>query len=93
MERKTNGLCVSGFVISLVSLVLCGGLLSLLSLILSIVGVVKVNKNGDNGKGLGVAGIIISAVTIVLSVHYFLEYCTFYRSVRNDRIVQLHRQI
>ena len=71
MERKTNGLCVSGFVISLVSLVLCGGLLSLLSLILSIVGVVTVNKNGDNGKGLGVAGIIISAVTIVLSIIFW----------------------
>ena len=66
MERKTNGLCISGFVISLVSLILCAGLLSVLSLILSIVGVVKSKKNNES-NGLGIAGIIISAVSLVVA--------------------------
>ena len=66
--EKTNGLAVAGFVISIVSPILCCGSLSTISLILSIVGLVTVNKNGQKGKGLAIAGIIISAIIMVISV-------------------------
>ncbi len=66
--EKSNGFAIAGFIISIVSPVLCCGSLSTLSLILSIVGLVTVNKNGQKGKGLAVAGIVISAITLIFSM-------------------------
>ena len=66
--EKTNGLAIAGFVVSVVSPILCCGSLSTLGLILSIVGLVNVNKTGQKGKGLAIAGIIISAVIMVISM-------------------------
>lgn len=73
-QSKTDGLCVAGFVVSLVSLVLCGCSISLVSLILSIVGVSRIKKNGNSGKGLGVAGIVISAVSIAIFIFYVIFF-------------------
>lgn len=70
MEHKTNGLCTAGFVISLVSLILCFPI-SILGFILSIAGVVKANKNGEDGRGLGIAGIIISAFMMIFTIVVF----------------------
>ena len=70
--QKTNGLCVAGFVVSLVSLILCGGSISLISLILSIIGVSGASKRCENGKGLGIAGIIISAVSMFIAAMILL---------------------
>ena len=64
-KPKTNGLAIAGFVTSLVNLLLCCGSISIISLILSIVGLVQVNKNNEGGKGLAIAGIIISAIMLV----------------------------
>ena len=61
----TNGLCVAGFVVSLVS-ILCCGLTSIIGLILSIVGLILANKRGQGGKGMAIAGIIISALFTLL---------------------------
>lgn len=58
---KKNKIAIAGFV--------CAFLLPLLGLILSIVGVVKAKKEyGGKGKKLGIAGIIISAVGIPVSL-------------------------
>ena len=38
------------------------------SLIVSIIGLVQVNKSGEEGKGLSIAGIIISAIFILLLI-------------------------
>jgi len=62
---KTNGLSIAGFVLSLLSFVFFPSLI--FGLIFSITGLVQVNKNGDEGKELAIAGIIISA-TILLSI-------------------------
>ena len=51
-----SGLCVAGFVTALLGLFP-------IDLILSIVGIVSCNKHGKRGKGLGIAGIIISILT------------------------------
>ena len=61
----TNGLCIAGFIISLVSIVL-GGSLSLISLILCIIGVNSAGKKNQKGKGQAIAGIIISAVLLLV---------------------------
>lgn len=61
----TNGLCLAGFIISLVSIVL-GGSLSLISLILCIIGVNSAGKKNQKGKGQAIAGIIISALFVLI---------------------------
>ena len=66
--NPTNGLAVSGFITSLVSLILCCGSLSLISLILSILGAVDAKKKNGSGNGLAVAGIIISVVGMLLVI-------------------------
>ena len=59
-NRKYNGLAIAGFI--------CSFLVSLLGLILSIVGLNQIKKQGGKGKGLAIAGIIISAVGMVIQV-------------------------
>lgn len=69
---KTNSLAITGFIMSIASPALFCGLLSLPSLIISIIGLVKVNKTKENGKGLAIAGIIISTVTILAYILYII---------------------
>ena len=45
--------------------ILTCGLTSLISLIISIIGVAKIKKNGKKGKGMGIAGIIISSILLI----------------------------
>ena len=67
--KSANGFAIAGFVLSLVSL-LCCGTTSLLGLIFSIIGLVNANKNQGEGKGLAIAGIIISAILLILLIYY-----------------------
>ena len=64
----TNGLAVAGFVVSLVSTFLCCGVFNLVSLILSIVGLAQAKNYNGNGKGLAIAGIIISCIFMILGI-------------------------
>jgi hypothetical protein len=61
MQPKTNGLALAGFI--------CAVLLfpAFIGLILSIIGLVQINNSQgmQKGKGLALAGIIISAVVLV----------------------------
>lgn len=67
-QQKSNGLAIAGFIVSLVSTILCCGSFNLISLILSIVGMVKAKELGGAGKGMAIAGIIISAIGIVILI-------------------------
>lgn len=67
VTKKSNGMAIAGFVISLVSL-LCCGYSSWLGLIFSIIGLVNANKNEGEGKGLAIAGIVISSILLILIV-------------------------
>ena len=69
---KTNTFAITGFIMSIASPTLCCGLLSLPSLIISIIGLVKVNKTKEKGKGLAIAGIIISLLTILAYILYII---------------------
>lgn len=64
---NTNGVAIAGFVVSLVSVLCCGGT-SFIGLILSIIGLVQSKKKEGNGKGLAIAGIIISAILLILLI-------------------------
>ena len=66
--KKTNTCALVGFILSLVSSLMCCGVISPISLIVSIIGLVQVNKSGEEGKGLSIAGIIISAIFILLLI-------------------------
>ena len=63
-EAPMSGMCIAGFITSLLGLFP-------LNLIFSIVGVVGCKKKGLRGKGLGVAGIIISIIEFVLIILLF----------------------
>lgn len=71
LEKKNNGLCIAGLIVSLVSL-LCCGLTSVVGLILSICGLVSAKNNNQKGKGMAIAGIIISAVATLAGLIFFL---------------------
>ena len=66
-EKKSNGVSIASFVCGLVSLCCCNPmyLVSLAAVILGIVGITQ--KNNPN-KGMAIAGIIIAAVGVVLSI-------------------------
>ncbi len=63
---KANVFCIIGFVLSLVSLLIAlYGAVAIAGMVLSIIGVVQANKKGEKLKGLGIAGIVISAGSLV----------------------------
>ena len=70
--KQSNGMALAGFIISLVSTILCCGSLNWLSLIFSIIGVVKAKDVNGNGKGLAIAGIIISCIGLILTILFFV---------------------
>ena len=72
--KKSNGMAIAGFVTSLVNMLLCCGSISLISLILSIVGAVKAKDCDGEGKGLAIAGIIISAIMMLIFVFWLFLY-------------------
>jgi len=60
-EPKTNGMCKLGFILSLVGFATMG-LTSLFGLIFSIVGLFSSKKKQEKGKGIAIAGIILSVL-------------------------------
>ena len=76
-KKKTNGLAISGFVVSILSLTFFwfpfAFIVAIVSLILAIIGVVK-SKVYNDGKGLGIGGIVISSIAIVLSTLFSFIY-------------------
>lgn len=71
-KTGTNSLALVGFIVSLVSTLLCCGLFNVISLVLSIVGMVQANDYNGNGKGFALAGIIISAIPIAIWILFYL---------------------
>lgn len=70
--KKGNGMAVAGFVISLVSFILCCGSFSWLSLIFSIIGIVSAKNVDGKGKGMAIAGLIISIIGMLLLIGFFI---------------------
>ncbi|MDR1196820.1 MAG: DUF4190 domain-containing protein [Candidatus Nomurabacteria bacterium] len=56
----TNGLAIAGFI--------CSFFVSVLGIILGAVALGQIKKTGEGGKGLATAGIVIGAVSMVISI-------------------------
>lgn len=73
MEQKSNGVATAGFVIALITLFIgwipvLGWISWVLGLIFSAVGISRAKKAGGTGKGLAVAGLVISLAGLVLII-------------------------
>lgn len=70
VKNKTNGFAIAGFVISIVS-IFCCGIPSWLGLVFSIIGLVNANKSEGEGKGVAIAGIVISTILLILLISLY----------------------
>jgi hypothetical protein len=69
--RRTNGFATAGFVCGLISLTCCCGCpFNILGLVFSIIALIQINgqTSKDEGWGLALAGLICSAVSLLLSL-------------------------
>ena len=73
-EKKTNILAILGFVFSF--------LIAIVGLVLSILGLNKSKETGS-GKGLSIAGIIISSISIFMSILIMILFVPYYFSYDN----------
>jgi hypothetical protein len=62
--KRTNGLAIAGFVLAFLA--------PLIGLILSIIGLVKAKNYGGSGKGLSIAGIVISVILLPFVTLFWL---------------------
>ena len=65
--KTTNGLCIAALITSLVSIIFLGFTAGI-SLILSIIGLIAASKKKQKGKGMAIAGIIISVILCLAAV-------------------------
>ena len=75
VAKKTNVYAIVGFVLAVVGIVvefvlsaLVGLFIEIATLVVSIYGVIAANKKNQNLKGLAVAGIVLSAIGIVIFI-------------------------
>lgn len=60
-KKPFSGFCIAGFILPFL-------FFGAIGLPLSILGVVDCNKNGKRGKGLGIAGIVLSILNILETI-------------------------
>ena len=65
-------MAIAGLVISIVSLILCCGSISLIGLIFSIIGMNKAKQNNDIGKGIAIGGLVVNILGILLFLFWML---------------------
>ena len=75
VQPTTNGLAIAGFV--------CSFFRNIVGLILSIVAINQINNSGgtQTGKGLAIAGMVISIVSLALALLYVLGIAAFLGSI------------
>lgn len=78
VPKKTNGLATAGMILGILGVVLgcCGvGLIfGIVGAILSVMALNKIGKTGEGGKGMAIAGIICSAVGILLGGYMVISF-------------------
>lgn len=79
IKEYTNGMAITGLVISIASLILCCGSISIIGLVFSIIGLNKAKQNNGNGKGLAIAGLIINIIGILVMLFWlFITIIPFF---------------
>ncbi len=79
-RTENNGLAIAGFVLGLVGLLIAfipfvgffGALLALVGLVLAVVGLVRAGERGN--RGLAIAGIVCSALALIISLLYTIVF-------------------
>lgn len=66
-KKDSNVFAIVGFVLAIISLLCCGAT-GAFGLIFSIIGLVESKKKNGAGKGLSIAGIVISSIMVVLLI-------------------------
>jgi uncharacterized phage infection (PIP) family protein YhgE len=75
-DQTTNGMATAGFILALLTLFLgwipvLGWLIWLLGIIFSAIGLGNANRAGGTGKGLAIAGLVISLLGIIVKIFLF----------------------
>ena len=67
---KRNPMALTGLILGIASLLCCGPFFSIPGIIFSIVGLVQIKKNPlqYSGRGLAIAGLVLSIVSLVITV-------------------------
>jgi hypothetical protein len=74
--QLTNTMALVGFVMSFFN--------GLVGLILSIIGMSQIKKTGEPGKGYALAGIIMSAISMFLSLIFYVIYFIYFIVLLED---------
>ena len=82
-QKNSNMYAIIGFCLSITNLFTCG-IPSIISLILSIVGLEKSKKENTDGRGLSIAGIVISGVYIFILLMVLLIMTVFTQEIPKD---------
>lgn len=72
-KKKTNGLCIAGFILSLCGII-CLGITCPIGFILAGIGLILAIKKKQKGKGLAIAGLIVSALIMAGVIFLAVEY-------------------
>ncbi|MFC0673940.1 DUF4190 domain-containing protein [Brachybacterium hainanense] len=70
----TNGTATTALILGIVSLVLCGGVLSPIALVCGILGMKATADGTQGGRGLAIAGLVMGIVGTVLLLLYVLWF-------------------
>lgn len=75
-QKSTNGLAIASFVLGLLSIFACwlGVLTGVIGLVLGFIGLRQTNADPERvgGRGLAIAGIVLSGIATVLWVGFFI---------------------
>ncbi|WP_310772985.1 DUF4190 domain-containing protein [Mycobacterium sp. Z3061] len=77
---RTNALAIASFVAAIAGFFTCG-LGSILGLIFGVVGLGQIRRTGEGGRGLAIAGLVVSTLTLAFLVAAFI----FGSTHRHDR--------
>lgn len=77
---RTNALAIASFVAAIAGFLTCG-IGDLLGLIFGVVGLTQIRRSGEGGRGLAIAGIVVSTLTLAFLVAAFI----FGSTHRHDR--------
>jgi hypothetical protein len=68
---RTNALAIASFVAAIAGFLTCG-IGNILGLIFGVVGLSQIRRTGEGGRGLAIAGIVVSALVLALLVAAFI---------------------
>lgn len=85
---QNNGMATASLIVGIVANVCCGFPAGIVALILGIIGLSKSKTMCGNGKGMAIAGIILGAISIVLSIVAMVIYSVYgyavFQTIQND---------